>query len=74
MNKIVNKILVALLATVLVFISSNTTEIFAMNPEEVVADGKYHVVDFSSGEDMVLLRHLPMHITLFRQTRITITI
>ena len=52
MNKIVNKILVALLATVLVFISSNTTEIFAMNPEEVVADGKYHVVDFSSGEDI----------------------
>ena len=52
MNKIVNKILVALLATVLVFISSNTTEIFAMSPEEVTADGKYHVVDFSSGEDI----------------------
>lgn len=51
MIKIVNKLIVALMAISLVFLPT-TNDIYAMNASEVADDGLYHVVDFASGEEI----------------------
>lgn len=52
MKNLLKKIVIMILAVFTILVSNTSIDIYAMNADEVVTDGTYHLVDFATGEDL----------------------